>query len=80
MRDKKATCRCGTRADEWDDDRTEDPYVPASWECPGCAQIAQHEANGLRKDYEGKTLPGQYTYLEPIGSFRARMDAKQHQP
>lgn len=80
MANQKATCRCGTRADEWDPDRAEDPYVPAAWECPGCALIAQHEASGVRKDHEGRALPGQYVYLEPVEAFRARMEAKHHPP
>lgn len=77
QRNKAETCKCGTRAEEWEVD--EDAYVSADWTCPGCTRLAEHEQMNLRKDAEGKVLPGQHTYLEPREQFQARMEAK-HAP
>lgn len=61
--DKRATCgRCGTRADEWDED--EDAYISDHFTCPGCERLQEHERNNLDRRGD-QVLPGQHTYLKP---------------
>jgi hypothetical protein len=68
--DKRATCTgCGTRADEWDDD--EDAYIGDQVHCPGCAVLAQEQAN-IPRDGDGQPRPGRHVFLAPRELYEAR--------
>jgi len=75
--DKKATCRCGTRADEWVDD--EDAYISAHYTCPGCVRLQEHAANNLDRIGD-RVLPGQHPYLERRDVHELRQEAKRDLP
>lgn len=66
-RNRKATCSCGTRHDEWDPklggDR--DAYVAETSYCRGHELLARHQADAVPKDKDGRPLPGFFTYLRP---------------
>ena len=73
----KATCRCGTRADEWEAD--ENAYISAHWTCPGCARLAEHAESNLDKVGD-KVLPGQHTYLQRRETYMAELEARHRPP
>ena len=57
----RATCSCGTRADEWDED--DDAYISDHYTCEGCARLAQEKTSNLDRGPDGQPLPGQHVYL-----------------
>jgi hypothetical protein len=60
---KAATCAtCGTRHDEWQDDR--DAYEGATHYCRGDDVLAMQQES-LPKGEDGRTMPGYRAYLKP---------------
>jgi hypothetical protein len=66
QRNKKSTCSCGTRHDEWDPkaggDR--DAYVADTTYCRGHAVLDEAKKQ-LPKTGDGRPVPGFMTYLRP---------------
>lgn len=50
LRLRDETCECGTRLEEWEDDRF--AYVAHSWQCPGC-EVLELEEDNIREDAKG---------------------------
>jgi hypothetical protein len=71
--DKRATCSCGTREDEWAEDR--DAYVGATAYCRGHDVLAMAQES-LPKDKDGRPLPGFIAHLERREVAEARAKAK----
>lgn len=59
---KNATCSCGTRKDEWDEDSF--AYMPDTHFCRGHQVLAEHQKT-LPKTDDGHALPGFFSYLRP---------------
>lgn len=70
--DQRATCTCGTRHDEWAEDR--DAYVPAVHYCRGHEVLAQAQEE-LPKDSDQRPLPGFIAHLERRDIAEARAKA-----
>jgi hypothetical protein len=58
--EKNSTCSCGTRDDEWVEDRA--AYVGATAYCRGHELLAM-QAEALPKDTDGRPLPGFFARL-----------------
>lgn len=68
QRNKAQTCAgCGTRADEWDEDR--EAYISDQHYCPGCAALAGERDNIPEQD--GKPVPGYLPFLQPRELYEA---------
>lgn len=58
MRDERRTCRCGTRPEEWENDRF--AYVGQQRYCPGC-EVLEQERENVPDHAQGYT----HIYLAP---------------
>lgn len=66
--DRRATCRCGTRPDEWADD--DDAYISSHVYCEGCARLAEEQNGNIPRDPDGNPRPGFHAYLVPRELYR----------
>ena len=67
LRVRAETCACGTRREEWDNDRF--AFVAESYTCPGC-EVLEMEHDNIDKDRKGVK-----TYLQPRAIAEARIAA-----